>query len=155
MKSRYFTLLALIPPAAGEGRPSRRLEGPHFSARTLIPNPRPSPANPLECALTQTQLRNPIRINTYRTQPNDRKTRSFKPCPCNTYAPQPCNPFRCNTCIKHRGGGTACGKLLRRNGSGSRPPDLLTSLPLPLSLCETPAFARPACRQAGDAHEAS
>ncbi len=136
MKSRYFTLLALIPPAAGEGRPSRRLEGPHFSPRTLIPNPRPSPANRLECPLTQTQLCNSFRMSTCKTPRNHRKRRHFKSCSCNTYARQLHNPFRMNRCTKTGGGGYRLWKspasewFERRDLATSRPPYLFASFPL-------------------------
>ncbi len=52
MNSRYFTL-----------RPSRRVEG--SSAISVIPNPRPSSPTSLECADSQAQPCNPIRMNTY------------------------------------------------------------------------------------------
>ncbi len=63
-----------------------------------------------ECALTEAQLCNPFRYNTYKTPRNNHKTCSFKSSICNTYARQLCNPCRFNTCKKHTGWGSPLWK---------------------------------------------
>ncbi len=77
---------------------------------TTSANPQPSPVNLPESAVTQKQLCNRFRMNTYRTPPNTHKTRCFKSCACNSCADQVRNPFEMNRCTKHGGWGRGCGK---------------------------------------------
>ncbi len=128
-------------------------------APMVSPNPRPSPANPLECAVTQAQLCNSIRMNTCKTPRKHHKIRHFKSCTCNTYANRLCKPFRINRCTKHRGVGVFPVEIPTRfPGLGvqtfkrSDYSDLstvnfrLSTINSPL--CETPAFARRASHEA-------